>query len=213
MADEAQIQAPRHSEAGKHRHQEQWHWALSVLGIGAILGLCYWADMVLAVMMTSVLIAFILAPVVDLFMHLRLPRGVAAAIAVTLLFVLIGGIFYLSYNQASSFVGDLPKYTAQIREQISKFLKKAEDFDVLGESPDKGTLNVHSTSTLTEILTRGFGSVSAILLASSFVPFLVYFMLTWQQHVRSATVMLFPLESRHTAYVTLGLISQMVRSF
>jgi predicted PurR-regulated permease PerM len=213
MPDEAQIHAPRHPEVARHSNKEQWHWALTVLGIGAILGLCYWAEMVLAVMMASVLIAFVLAPIVDLFMQLRLPRGVAAAIAVILLVALIGGIFYYSYNQAGSFIEDLPKYTAQIRDQVSKFLKKAENLDVLGGTPEKGTLNVHSTTSLTEILTRGFGSLSAILLASSFVPFLVYFMLTWQQHVRSATVMLFPLESRHTAYVTLGLISQMIRSF
>ncbi len=38
-------------------------------------------------------------------------------------------------------------------------------------------------------------------------------MLTWQQHVRSTTVMLFRLESRHTVYTTLGLISAMIRSF
>ena len=38
-------------------------------------------------------------------------------------------------------------------------------------------------------------------------------MLSWQQHARSATVMLFPMEHRHTAYVTLGLISRMIRSF
>lgn len=213
MPDEAQIHAPRYPEVGRHKSKEQWHWAFTVLGIGAILGLCYWAEMVLAVMMASVLIAFVLAPVVDLFMQVRLPRGVAAAIAVILLLALIGGISYYSYNQGSSFVEDLPKYTAQIRDQVSRFLKKAENFDVLVGTPEKGTLNVRSTATLTEILTRGFGSVSAILLAGSFIPFLVYFMLTWQQHVRSATVMLFPLESRHTAYVTLGLISQMIRSF
>src|SRR5947207_8204870 len=60
---------------------------------------------------------------------------------------------------------------------------------------------------------RGVGSVTQGLVAASFVPFLVYFMLTWQHHVRSATVMLFTLENRHTAYVTLGLISAMIRSF
>ena len=38
-------------------------------------------------------------------------------------------------------------------------------------------------------------------------------MLSWQHHVRSATVMLFTLENRNTAYVTLGLISAMIRSF
>ncbi|HEY7615687.1 MAG TPA: AI-2E family transporter, partial [Terriglobales bacterium] len=63
------------------------------------------------------------------------------------------------------------------------------------------------------LVTRGFNSVSQAVFAVSFVPFLVFFMLTWQHHVRSATVMLFPMENRHTAYVTLGLISSMIRSF
>jgi len=65
----------------------------------------------------------------------------------------------------------------------------------------------------TDVLTRGFGSVTAAILSASFIPFLVYFMLSWQDHVRSATVMLFSLEDRQTAYVTLGLISSMIRSF
>jgi predicted PurR-regulated permease PerM len=47
----------------------------------------------------------------------------------------------------------------------------------------------------------------------SFVPFLVYFMLSWQEHVRSQTVMLFKLETRNTAYVTLGMISAMIRTY
>jgi predicted PurR-regulated permease PerM len=38
-------------------------------------------------------------------------------------------------------------------------------------------------------------------------------MLSWQDHVRSSTVMLFNIESRNTVYVTLGLISQMIRGF
>ena len=38
-------------------------------------------------------------------------------------------------------------------------------------------------------------------------------MLSWQDHVRSSSVMLFQMENRNTAYVTLGLIAQMIRSF
>jgi predicted PurR-regulated permease PerM len=38
-------------------------------------------------------------------------------------------------------------------------------------------------------------------------------MLSWQDHVRSSTVLLFNLENRNTAYVTLGLIAQMIRGF
>ena len=52
-----------------------------------------------------------------------------------------------------------------------------------------------------------------VLVMASFVPFLVYFMLSWHHHVRSATVMLFRMEHRHTAYVALGMISAMIRSF
>ena len=47
----------------------------------------------------------------------------------------------------------------------------------------------------------------------SFIPFLAYFMLTWQDHTKAATVMLFRMENRNTAYVTLGRISKMIRSF
>src|SRR5205807_1156799 len=47
----------------------------------------------------------------------------------------------------------------------------------------------------------------------SFIPFLSYFMLTCQDHTKAATVMLFRMENRNTAYVTLGRISKMIRSF
>src|SRR6202142_3700347 len=50
-------------------------------------------------------------------------------------------------------------------------------------------------------------------LTITFVPFLVFFMLSWQDHVRSASVMLFSMENRNTAYVMLGLIARMIRSF
>src|SRR5215813_906806 len=38
-------------------------------------------------------------------------------------------------------------------------------------------------------------------------------MLSWKVHVRTASVMLFSMENRNTAYVMLGLISSMIRSF
>ena len=41
----------------------------------------------------------------------------------------------------------------------------------------------------------------------------MYFMLSWRDHVRAASVMLFRMENRNAAYVTLGLIAAMIRSF
>jgi predicted PurR-regulated permease PerM len=210
---EADIQNIQPPAEQSHPKSKNWHWALTIIGISAVLGLCYWAELVLAVMLVSVLLAFILAPVVDLLMNLRLPRGLAAAIAVLLLLTVVAGVVYYSANQASTFLQDLPKYTSKIREEVMRFRKQAESFDALNSGQEKGVVNVRSATNWTEILTHGVGSVTQAMFAGSFIPFLVYFMLTWQQHVRSATVMLFPLENRHTAYVALGLISAMIRSF
>jgi predicted PurR-regulated permease PerM len=189
------------------------HWAMNVVGIAGILALCYFGESVLVVMLVAVLLAFILAPIVDLLTYLRLPRSFAAAIAILLLLGALGGIVSYSYNQAATLLQDLPKYTNKVREEALRFRRSAERFEVLSPEHEKGVVSVRPATDWTDVLTRGFGSVSAAVLAVSFVPFLVFFMLTWQQHVRSATVMLFPLENRHTAYVTLGLISAMVRSF
>ena len=188
------------------------HWSMNIIGIAGILTLCYFGESVLAVMMVSVLLAFILAPVVDLLTWLLLPRSLAAAIAILLLLAALCGIVYTSYNQAATLLQDLPKYTSRIRDETLQFRKSAERLEVLPPEHEKGVVSVRPATDWTDILTRGFGSASAAVLAVSFVPFLVFFMLTWQQHVRSATVMLFPLHNRHTAYVTLGQISAMVRA-
>jgi predicted PurR-regulated permease PerM len=47
----------------------------------------------------------------------------------------------------------------------------------------------------------------------SFVPFLVFFMLTWQDHLHTATVLLFRAENRRRTHRTLSLVSAMIRSF
>ena len=167
----------------------------------------------LAVMLVSVLLAFILAPVMELFIRLHLPRGLAAAVAVILLLSLIAGLVYYSSNQAIIFVQDLSKYTRTIRQEISHVQQQAESLGGTEPGGPAKSVNSSSGTNWEDLLTRGFGSVSQALLAASFVPFLVYFMLSWQHHVRSATVMLFSLENRNTAYVTLGLISAMIRSF
>jgi len=188
-------------------------WALNIIGIGVVLTLCYYGEVVLVIMLVSVLLAFILAPLVDFLSFLRLPRALASFLAILFFLTVVGGIAYYSSNQAVTFLGDLPKYSTRIREETMRFRKQAEDFVVLSPTHEKGVVSVRPATDWTDLLSRGFGSVSQVIMVASFVPFLMYFMLTWQQHVRSATVMLFPMESRQTAYVTLGLISAMIRSF
>lgn len=189
------------------------YWALNIIGVAVILGICYYAELVLVVILVSILLAFVLAPAVDLLTRARCPRALASGIAVLLLLASLAGVVNFSYNQVANLVDDLPRYTAKIREDFLQFRKKAESLEVLNPQHERGVLNVRPATDWGSLLTQGFGSMSQALLAASFVPFLVYFMLSWHHHVRSATVMLFRMDHRHTAYVALGLISAMIRSF
>jgi predicted PurR-regulated permease PerM len=51
------------------------------------------------------------------------------------------------------------------------------------------------------------------LIALSFMPFLTYFMLSWKDRMRVATVKLFRPENHRTAYETLGGIAAMLHGF
>lgn len=182
------------------------------MGVGVVLAICYFAEEILVVILLSALIAFILAPVTDLLTGIRLPRSIAAAVAVVLLLALLVGIAYAGFNQAATLAKDLPTYAATIQQDLSAFVRKIQKLEVL-TAQGKAAGNIQPTTNWAELLTRGFGSLTQIVIAGSFIPFLVCFMLTWQEHARAATVCLFPPENQRPAYVTIGLISLMVRNF
>jgi len=193
--------------------------ALVILAAAMVLMLIYMAKLILVVILISILISFVLAPVVDLLAQFQVPRGLGSFIAVFLLVVAAGGATYFSYNRALDFMHEVPKYKAKISDMTGTIRERAEEIEkttetVLPESADaKKTITVKQSSDWTDLVSRNANSVSEMLLAVTFVPFLVFFMLNWQDHVRSASVMLFRMESRNTAYVMLGLVASMIRSF
>ena len=101
---------------------------------------------------------------------------------------------------------------AKLREEAEQIQQTTETVLPSSEA-DKKTVTVRQSSSWTDLVSRNASSVSELVLAITFIPFLVFFMLSWQDHVRSASVMLFSMENRNTAYVMLGLIARMIRSF
>ena len=188
-------------------------WALTTLALGVVFAVCYFTEEILVVLLLSILIAFVLAPVSDFFERMRLPRAAAAGISVFILLAALGAVTYYGVNQASTLIEQLPKYTGRIRQDIAKLSRKTQNLEVLNPSADKQTIKVQQTTSFTDLLSRGFGSITEVVLAASFIPFLAFFMLTWQEHARTATVGLFPLEYRRDAHAALGQIAGMVRSF
>ncbi len=204
-------------ELERRRHAKLQAAALIVLATAAVLTLMYFAKPVLVVFLVSVLLSFILAPIVDICDRVRLPRAVGSGIAILAFLLFSYGVMYFSYNRAISFMDDLPKYSQRIREKAAKFRQRTEKIQKTAENvtgtEDEKTVKVKQTSSWLDRITEGAGTITEIVLLIGFIPFLSYFMLSWQEHVRSSTVMLFKLEHRNTAYVTLGLISAMIRSF
>jgi predicted PurR-regulated permease PerM len=193
------------------------HWSLTLLGIGLVIMFAYYGESVLAVLFFAILLSFMLSPVVQALEYLHIPRATAALISVVVLLGVLYGVTVASYNQAIIFADDVPKYSQKIRSILQPFQQDAERLEktgeAVGEPEDKNVVPVRQVQSWSEVLTHGAGTLTDILLASSFVPFLAYFLLTWHSHARSATVMLFPLHHRHTAFVTLGLIGKMLQSF
>jgi predicted PurR-regulated permease PerM len=209
-----------HAETERQFHRwQRWQAAAQiVIAVGAILAICYYFKVVLLTVLTSALLAFMLAPLVDLFQAWRMPRALGAFFAVTALIVVLYGVTYFSYNRVIDFTQELPKYTREIRETLGRFRQHAETLQqtteqVTEEAPERGTVRVREQTNWSEIITRSAATVTELVFVLSFVPFLIFFMLTWQEHVRSATVMLFKMENRNVAYSTLGMITSMIRSF
>ncbi len=193
------------------------HWSLTLLGMGLIIVIAYYGESVFAVVFFAILLSFMLSPVVQALEYLHLPRALAALVSVVVLLAMLYGITVASYNQAIIFADNVPKYSEKIRSILQPFQQEAEKLEktreVVGTPEDTNVVPVRQVQTWPEVLTHGAGTLTDIVLAASFVPFLAYFLLTWHSHARSATVMLFPLHYRHTAFVTLGLIGKMLQSF
>jgi predicted PurR-regulated permease PerM len=193
------------------------HWSLTLLGMGLIVVFAYYGESVLAVLFFAILLSFMLSPVVQALEYLHIPRALAALISVVVLLAVLYGITAASYNQALIFADNVPKYSQKIRSILQPYQQQAEKLEktgeAVGEPEPSNVVPVRQVKSWTEVLTHGAGTVTDIVLAAGFIPFLAYFLLTWQSHARSATVMLFPLHHRHTAFVTLGLIGKMLQSF
>jgi predicted PurR-regulated permease PerM len=201
------------------RMQRTQTTCLFILAMATGLGVAYLAKMVLVVLLASVLLAFMLAPLVDFGVRFGVPRPLSALLAVLLLLSIVYGITFLSYSKAVDFMQDLPKYSQQIKGVGAKFQKRAEALRKTTENivpqsaEEKKAVTIRQSSSFSDTITSTLGSVGEFVFTISFVPFLSFFMLSWQEHVRSKTVMLFKMENRNTAYVTLGLMSGMIRSF
>ena len=192
-----------------------------VVAVIAFLGLIYILKLVMVTTLSSLLLAFVLEPLVIQLRRLRVPRSVSALVAVTLLIAVSLGLTYFFYSRAVDFATQLPRYSGRIRESLSQLRKQTSKLEestqtVMG-APNDGKkpvqVEIHESAGIKNMIANGSGALGDALLGLTFAPFLIYFMLTWKDHAHASTVRLFPKEHRLAAHRTIGKISEMVRSY
>jgi predicted PurR-regulated permease PerM len=190
-----------------------------VIAVVIVFAVCYVAKLVMITIASALLLALVLEPIVWYLQWWHVPRTVGAFLAVALLLGCVYGVCYFAYNSASAFLDDLPKYSYRLRETMVQFRQHTEQLKkttaaVLPESEqERDVVKVKPQSTWTAWLTNSASGLSEIVIALSFIPFLTYFMLSWKDRMRVATVRLFRPENRCAAYETLGGIASMLHGF
>ncbi len=94
--------------------------------MGVVCVLLYLGRLFLVTLLVGIFIAFILDPLVQFFMRLRLPRGFASFLVcgLALLMIYLGAL--LAYSQAQGLWEELPSYTRRVNDLSDKVLMEVE---------------------------------------------------------------------------------------
>jgi predicted PurR-regulated permease PerM len=226
--------------------EKGYRLATGTLAAGACVALLYYGRVFFITVIIAFIIAFLLEPLVKLFMRVRVPRGLASFLACALwlstLYLVGLGVFI----QAQSFVGDLPVYGERLNQIVEGAAIRVEGFQenvyknlvprrfqdrvpappppvvaVRGKRAPDPVLpppvqEVRIQQEPTAFLRYAYDylqSVYNVILMASFVPFLVYFILSWGDHLKSRLIVTLEGEPRYTVMKALDGVGDMVRAY
>jgi predicted PurR-regulated permease PerM/GAF domain-containing protein len=98
---------------------------LTAGGIVLAIGGLYFGRDIFVPFALAVLLSFAVAPLMNLLRRLRLPRIAAVLVAVSLAFVVIGGVAFVVGRQVVQLANNLPAYQFTIREKIRSLQESA----------------------------------------------------------------------------------------
>ena len=190
-----------------------------IIAAGIVIAFCYWASTVLVTLLVAVLMAYFLDPLVTWLEELRVPRALGSlliVLATIACFVVVGWVLVERVDQ---FGHDWPQYRAPLRAATNAIEKKLESFEAHVseiEPIEKGgqrVVEVAESHPVRAALFSKLGSLYSFVLAATFVPFLLFFMLAAKRQVWHATMQLFPTTERTQVKQTLADVTLVLRSY
>ncbi|HMD37796.1 MAG TPA: AI-2E family transporter [Candidatus Acidoferrum sp.] len=192
--------------------------SLRLLGAAIVLLFFYYAAGVVITMLLSILLAYFLDPAVELLERVRVPRTVGAMIMVLMLIAVLIAAGYGLETRAEDFAASWPKYGALLKQAAGTVEAKIRGIEVQvseiapNTAPAQGGERPEAQIVRT-MLFRGIGSLYALFLEVTFVPFLVFFMLAGKRELWHGTLQLFPASKRTQVKETLEDLRAVLRDY
>lgn len=194
-------------------------FSLRVIAGAIILLFCYYAQGVVITLLLSILLAYFLDPAVEFLERMHLPRTVGAMTMVLILIaVLVAGGYGLA-ERTADFAANWPKYGAMLRQaagavegKINGIEGKVSDITAEAGNAPRGDARPEQ-GVLRTLILRSIGSLYALFLEVTFVPFLVFFMLAAKREVWHGTLQLFPVARRTQVKETLEDLRDVLRDY
>ncbi|BDC48656.1 AI-2E family transporter [Bryobacterales bacterium F-183] len=225
--------------------------SLAVIAAAAGIALLYFGRVFFITVISAVIIAFLLDPLVLFFMKLKLGRGSASFVVCSLavLFLYLAGLGVVT--EIASLAEDAPVYSERVNALVQAAITKLEEFEKsvtltilprraqpeapvtpdtrsvrrrgvvtppATQQPQPGSgipeVRIHQEQTPFYQIAYGYiSSMYTVLLMASFVPFLVYFMLAWRDHLRARFLSLFRGERRTAAAQGWSRVAEVARAY
>jgi len=103
--------------------------AFGVLALAAAIALLYFGRVLIVTVIIAAIIAFLLEPMVEMFMRIRMPRGLASFLvcSISLLVIYFAGLGV--YTESLLMKDDLPAYGARIQELVDGAAGRMDRFE------------------------------------------------------------------------------------
>ena len=194
-------------------------FSLRVIAGAIILLFLYYAQGVVITLLLAILLAYFLDPAVELLERARLPRTIGALVMVLVLIAVLVAVGYGLWTRTADFAENWPKYSDVMRRAAGAVEGKLAGIDrqVSQISPTVGGTPAPAPTlepgVVRNLILKGLGSLYALVLEATFVPFLVFFMLAGKREVWHGTLQLFPASRRTAVKETLEDLRDVLRSY
>jgi predicted PurR-regulated permease PerM len=192
-------------------------FSLRVLAAAIILLFFYYAQGVVITLLLSILVAYFLDPAVEFLERWRVPRTVGAMAMVLILIAVLVAVGYGLGERTADFAANWPKYGAMLKQaantvegRINGFVGRVSD---VGPGAESAVRPAAEPGIVRNLILRGIGSLYALFLEVTFVPFLVFFMLAGKREVWHGTLQLFPVAKRTQVKETLEDLREVLRDY